>query len=672
MLLSRFWYVVLAVALGAVLFALFLSTSMYDRASVRAMGEALAGDSQVVSSFLRDDARKRASALIVPALDDDIRTHLGKASASPDKIPGDSKEKVRIALRKHFNNIPAEQKFDAIFALDQTGRVVSEVGFDQSSAIEGFELGGYPVVADALHGWVRDDTWVLGGRLYRVVARPVEHDVTQLPAGAIVGVRILDDTFARELSKRTSAAIAFYANGARVSSGAPEGFDATQLETITAELKAVEVDPTYKEKGFSDVRTLHDDLGVVYSRLMGEAWDLGAGYVVARMAHPIGSPLGFLNSADDKDKRTVPLPLIILVSVLVAGVGLAFSFLEHTRPLRVFRDESQAFAKGKVEQLTASKFRGVYRQIAASLNEGMEHVAAKGGAPRRAADLESVLGPMPAQPSMSAFSLPQSGGIGSPLDRVPVPAAPPPSPARPPPSASAPTPQPFTAPGAPPPAAPIATPAPSPAVVPPLAGPPMGSPPTAPVRAPAAPGMGATPATAGGPGAPKGPVRPPPAKQPSLTLVGVAPAAPAPTPAGVPALKGPTPAPRPGGAAAALAPTPLAPAVMPYDRPEDADEATVVSHVSSEILGQLSGDRSTDRPPPIHDETAEWRRVYDEFLRLKKECGETTDGLNFEKFKSTLRKNRDQLLQRHGCKSVKFSVYLKEGKAALKANPIRE
>jgi hypothetical protein len=141
----------------------------------------------------------------------------------------------------------------------------------------------------------------------------------------------------------------------------------------------------------------------------------------------------------------------------------------------------------------------------------------------------------------------------------------------------------------------------------------------------------------------------------------------------VPALKGAAPAaPRPGGAAAALAPTPLAPAVMPYDRPEDADEATVVSHVSSEILGQLSGDRSTDRPPPIHDETAEWRRVYDEFLRLKKECGETTDGLNFEKFKSTLRKNRDQLLQRHGCKSVKFSVYLKEGKAALKANPIRE
>ena len=145
-----------------------------------------------------------------------------------------------------------------------------------------------------------------------------------------------------------------------------------------------------------------------------------------------------------------------------------------------------------------------------------------------------------------------------------------------------------------------------------------------------------------------------------MTLVGVAPAAPAP--------KGPSP----GGAKPAMGPVVAAAAPMNFERAEDPDEATVVSHVSSEILGQLSADRGTDRPPPITDETAEWRRVYDEFLRLKKECGESTDGLNFEKFKTTLRKNRDQLLQRHGCKSVKFSVYVKEGKAALKANPIRE
>src|SRR3954451_18615212 len=110
MLLSRFWYVVMAVALGAVTFFLFLSTSMFDRAGIRAMGEALAGDSQVVASYLRDDARKRSISLIVPALDDDIRAHLAKSSGSAEKIPSESKEKVKTALRKQFNAVPAELK----------------------------------------------------------------------------------------------------------------------------------------------------------------------------------------------------------------------------------------------------------------------------------------------------------------------------------------------------------------------------------------------------------------------------------------------------------------------------------------------------------------------------------------------------------------------------------
>jgi hypothetical protein len=651
MLLSRFWYVVMAVALGAVLFALFLSTSMYDRASVRAMGEALAGDSQVVASYLRDDARKRATALIVPALDEDIRQHLAKSSGTPEKIPPESKEKVKTALRKQFNAIPSEQKFDAMFAVDQAGRVVGQVGFDQASGIENFELGGYPVVADALHGWVRDDSWVLGGRIYRVVARPVEHDVTQMPAGAIVGIRILDDGFARELSKRTGAAIGFYANGARISSGAPEGFDTAQLDTITTDLKGLENDPTYKEKGFSDVRTLHDDLGVVYARLVGEAWDVGAGYAVARTAHLIGSPFGFLRTADDKDKHSVPLGMIILVSLLVAGLGLAFTFLEHTRLLHTFRVEAERLAKGQTDQLTPSKFRGVYRQIASNLNEGMEKVAAKGGAPRRAADLDAVLGPMPAQPAMSAFSIPQDGPSSAPA------AAPPSSPISPP---ARPPSFPQVAAAAPAPRPPSPTPNPVGAAPSPLA--------VTPAAAPAAVAP-----------APK-PIRPPMAKPPSPTLVGVAPAAPAPTPpvTGGGAANPPKPIPAAGRPATQPGPIPFGgggigspPPRAGFTSDED-DEETVVSQVPSEILGQLSADRDTGRPPAVEDEAAEWKRVYEEFVRLKKECGEPTDGISFEKFKNTLRKNRDQLLQRHACKSVRFSVYVKEGKAALKASPVRD
>jgi hypothetical protein len=185
MLLSRFWYVVLAVVIGALTFGLYLATSMYDRATVRAMGEALAGDSQVVASFLRDDARKRSIALMVTVFDDDIRNQLVKANASPEKIPTEAKDKVRKALRKQFSALPADQKLDAMFAVDQAGRVVAEVGFDQAGGIENFELGGFPVVADALHGWIRDDSWVLGGHIFRIVARPVENDVNAMPVGEI-------------------------------------------------------------------------------------------------------------------------------------------------------------------------------------------------------------------------------------------------------------------------------------------------------------------------------------------------------------------------------------------------------------------------------------------------------------------------------------------------------
>jgi hypothetical protein len=170
------------------------------------------------------------------------------------------------------------------------------------------------------------------------------------------------------------------------------------------------------------------------------------------------------------------------------------------------------------------------------------------------------------------------------------------------------------------------------------------------------------------------------AKPPSPTLVGVAPAAPAPSPATAPTpalganLAKPIPA--AGRPATAPGPVPFGGGAQPVQRAnfagDEDDEETVVSQVPSEILGQLSADRDTGRPPAIEDEATEWKRVYEEFVRLKKECGEPTDGISFEKFKNTLRKNRDQLLQRHACKSVRFSVYVKEGKAALKASPVRE
>jgi hypothetical protein len=121
------------------------------------------------------------------------------------------------------------------------------------------------------------------------------------------------------------------------------------------------------------------------------------------------------------------------------------------------------------------------------------------------------------------------------------------------------------------------------------------------------------------------------------------------------------------------APVPAAPATsgtVPRsvrDLPDDGDdEATVVAQAPSELLARSASE------PKSHPDAAEWMTVYDDFVRTKKQCGEPTDGLTFEKFQTTLKKNRDALMQRHNCKRVRFSVYVKEGRASLKATPVRD
>ena len=118
------------------------------------------------------------------------------------------------------------------------------------------------------------------------------------------------------------------------------------------------------------------------------------------------------------------------------------------------------------------------------------------------------------------------------------------------------------------------------------------------------------------------------------------------------------------GAAAKLAPPPFA-GKKPGAK-DDGEEQTMVAQPSADLIAATGGHQAAQDP------SAEWHQVYEEFLRTKRECNEPTDGLTFEKFQQTLKKNRDALMQRHGCKRVKFSVYVKEGRASLKATPVRE
>ena len=67
-----------------------------------------------------------------------------------------------------------------------------------------------------------------------------------------------------------------------------------------------------------------------------------------------------------------------------------------------------------------------------------------------------------------------------------------------------------------------------------------------------------------------------------------------------------------------------------------------------------------------------FKQVFDQFVAVKKSCNEPTTGLTYEKFSEKLIKNRDDLKAKTGCREVRFTVYVKEGKAALKATPVKD
>ena len=588
MVLSRIWYAILAFLLAGAYYSVSLAVGQYNRRNAAAMDETLKADSQVVGWSLQVDARRRLDSLLLASVDSGVVKALKGANGQND-IPSSAKEEGRKALSSFNEKMRPEYKADAVFAVDREGRLVSQIGYDASQKNPQFEMGGYPAVFDALHGYLRDDTWVLGGRIARVVARPVEDEVGQPPLGAVVALKWVDSALAKEVAKRTRTNVAFFAGG-QVSAVAAstDGIDDGALQMIGDDLSKVVPDQAFQDTGRTDVRSLGGTTpgASIFVKLPGDAWKLGAGFAVVRPKVAISSAMGFLSGADDTDKKNVSFLVMFLILVLGA-IGIAFTFLEVSRPMNEMVKQAEQLRAGGIDALQVARFRGAFRGIGQSLNAGIERVVEKGGGTaRKPADLQAILGPVPAQPAMSAFSFPQN-----------PPGAPPP------PSSRGALPRP-----------PISN----------LSGPPT-SPPL---------------------------LRP---KAPSVhndeidTLAGSANAGTA-----MKAISG-------GIAGMPPAQDTLKHGFPVEDDEDDEDVATKVAQAPSEILG--AG----------HDpEAAEWVGVYDDFIQTKRRCGEPTESLTFEKFQQTLRKNRDALIERHGCKRVKFTVYVKDGRASLKATPVRE
>ena len=137
-------------------------------------------------------------------------------------------------------------------------------------------------------------------------------------------------------------------------------------------------------------------------------------------------------------------------------------------------------------------------------------------------------------------------------------------------------------------------------------------------------------------------------------------------PAGVPVPPA-TPPPRPSQRMSAP-PAPMTPA--------SASASASVSNlfaVEAPLEDEGTG-RTTIMPAPSGPTRVDphFKQVFEQFIATKKTCNEPTTGLVYERFAEKLVKNRDDLIAKTGCREVRFTVYVKDGKAALKATPVKD
>jgi hypothetical protein len=89
------------------------------------------------------------------------------------------------------------------------------------------------------------------------------------------------------------------------------------------------------------------------------------------------------------------------------------------------------------------------------------------------------------------------------------------------------------------------------------------------------------------------------------------------------------------------------------------------ARLDDDILGRGTGDVAPHADPYF-------KQIFDQFVTMKRSCNEPIAGLVYERFAEKLVKNREDLMQKTGCRDVRFTVYVKDGKAALKATPVKD
>ncbi len=709
MTLTRVWVgLVSVVACVAFSVALGLAGGAKHRSSEQALHD-LYRDQGELEYLLRSDARARVEALAALAADDHVRKLLYLSG------PGASRRKrsIRAAQKEVRETLPGlnqalgELAGELLFLVDMRGSIVFAMGV--KTVPEGAGLGEFPLVRQALEGVVSDDVWPWNNHYYRMAARPVMQRDRYV--GAIVhGIR-LDERFANKLGSRfRGASLLFSADGKSL--GAAESN--TLAESEAQEILALTRDPhAYKldaneagsgGKGTPSSKVPAKHVGaslVVLGALKGD----GAGVpLVYALSQPMPALGDFANALASGAGSAVPMTfwlLVLLVGMVLLGSGLYLVWKEHSKPAKLFDAFAVSVAQGELERFPLHELNGDYRNLAERMNQAMDRMVrqlSSQGMASSPEQLDALLQQNRGEggeffefaADAPTTQLPENGPGTAPMPGVPrkadttakgtmvgmgsVPKEP---------MGTSST---MLAPGATPAGA-------TPAGTTPV-GAPIPSPPTPPRKRASTQMMGATP---GGQSPATSPATSPLASaaqaRGSATIVGGVAQSPSgeqsPQTAGTGTLKvdgtptkkrpetqmmaAQSPRNQPPSAQASNVQTPQE---IPSKKKRAATQMLAQAPTSKEVVAVTGNTTDSDKLTPnqiaaLTEEQQGFYEVYQKFLALKQECGEATEGITFQKFEGILLKNREAITRQHGATQVAFKVYIKDGRAALKATPIR-
>ncbi len=641
MFFSKIWLFLLTLIAGVAVTVAMLLPRPAERAHVLGEQQRLAVGCGVVNVLLADNAKRRVDFTRRFARHPELANALYAAS-NAEQID----ERRAASVREIGNRLIGLAKGDApdfAMMIDLRGRVVGRVKRDEKEF--GDLASGRPLVDDALAGLVRDDLWILDNTLYLVAASPVMgRDPIEYTGAVVLGHRMTAE-LARSFTewsrgdknnKQFHVDLGVYLGADLVASTTPVAMDTAPMVKAVTGLAGKDISGDCALNQPINLKAGKEDYTAVVARMPGEA-QVRQAYFTVYIQRP--SELGLIGSTmairkSDLSPDSFPWVFVSVGFVVALLIGIGLMALESDRPLRRLVADAGKLAKGDIDRLSELDHPGRYGSVARNVNIQIDRVARAAKTAKQ--DLDQLLGPAP------------QGSLGT-IDLLAGMAAP---------SSPAPAPSEFRFSDSQQRAAAssrdqgISLD--------------LGRGADSPAQGSRSPGL---------PGAP--PARPKPA------LV-TPPSMPAQPPPPIPA-RAPTPPPMPVAQPPSM--SQVSAPVMRLDddilgggalgAPARAVSGPVSGGVSAPVTFAPSGPSSASAA--MHsaaagmDTSSEayFRDVYAQFMTAKQSCGESTAGVTFEKFADKLRRNREELITRTGCREVSFTVYIKDGKAALKASPVR-